>query len=151
MKALFLSMFVVLFVSCGSDDSTLKDYTAENEQDIVDYIAENNLNATATGSGLYYVIDEAGTGGFPTSSSNVTVIYKGYYTNGNVFDPGNPDGISFSLNQVISGWTEGITYFNEGAKGMLLIPAHLGYGSGNYNSIPGGSVLIFDIDLQSIN
>jgi FKBP-type peptidyl-prolyl cis-trans isomerase FkpA len=151
MKSLFLSLFIVLLVSCNSDDTIPKDYTIENEQEIVDYIAEYDLNATATGSGLYYVIDEVGTGGFPSSSANVTVIYKGYYTNGNVFDPGNPDGISFGLNQVISGWTEGIPYFKKGSKGMLLIPAHLGYGSSNRNSIPGGSVLLFDIELKSIN
>lgn len=152
MKSLLLSMFIVLFVSCNSDsDSIPKDYTAQNEQEIVDYIAENNLNAEPTGTGLYYVITEAGTGEYPTSSSNVTVKYKGYYTNGNVFDPGNSDGISFGLNQVIAGWTEGIPLFKEGGKGMLLIPSHLGYGSANYNTIPGGSVLIFDIDLKSIN
>jgi FKBP-type peptidyl-prolyl cis-trans isomerase FkpA len=57
---------------------------------------------------FYYVINEAGTELNPHASSNVTVAYKGYYTNGNVFDKSSDEGISFGLNQVIKGWTEGI-------------------------------------------
>ncbi len=81
----------------------------------------------------------------------MTVAYKGYYTNGNVFDQSKPEGISFGLQQVIKGWTEGIPFFKEGGSGMLLIPAHLGYGSFDYSSIPGGSVLIFDIKVIKVN
>ena len=92
-----------------------------------------------------------GNGNQPTTTDNVTVAYKGYYTNNTVFDESDTDGISFNLQQVIPGWTEGITYFSEGGSGMLLIPAHLGYGNNDYYGIPGGSVLIFDINLISIN
>ena len=100
---------------------------------------------------MYYVINEEGTGDNPTASSNVTVAYKGYFTDGNVFDESNVDGISFNLGGVIPGWTEGIQYFKEGGSGQLLIPSHLAYGSNDYRDIPGGSVLIFDISLKSIN
>ena len=59
MKSLFIAFFVVLFVSCDSEEGSIAlDYKAENEQEIQTYISENNLDATATGSGLYYVIDE---------------------------------------------------------------------------------------------
>lgn len=62
------------------------------------------------------------------------------------------EGVSFGLSQVIAGWTEGIAYFKEGGSGMLLIPSHLGYGSlNNSNGIPGGAVLIFDIELISVD
>ena len=154
MKPFFLALFVVLFVSCnddGDDNCLTKDYSAENEQEIVDYIADNNLDATATGSGLYYVIDEQGNGAQPTSNSNVTVAYKGMYTNGGVFDESDEDGISFNLNQVIPGWTEGITYFKEGGTGLLLIPSKLAYGSCDFRGIPGGSVLVFEVNLISVN
>lgn len=127
------------------------EFSATNDAQIVKYISDNQLNATKTESGLYYVIDEAGTGKQPTSTSNVTVAYKGYFTNKTVFDPGSTTGISLNLQQVIKGWTEGIPYFKEGGSGKLLIPATLGYGSYNYNSIPGGSVLIFDVKLISVN
>ena len=100
---------------------------------------------------LYYIINEQGTGTQPTAASNVTVAYKGYFTNGNVFDQSKAEGISFGLNQVIKGWTEGIPYFKTGGSGVLLIPSHLGYGSTNNGPIPGGSVLIFDVKLISVN
>jgi FKBP-type peptidyl-prolyl cis-trans isomerase FkpA len=153
MKSTLLALISLLFVSCLSDNETSKpvDYTVQNEKEIVDYIAKNNLTATKTDSGLYYVINEAGTGAQPTSSSNVTVAYKGYFTNGNVFDQSNAAGISFGLNQVIKGWTEGIPYFKEGGNGVLLIPSHLGYGSNGSGPIPGGSVLIFDVKLIKVN
>jgi FKBP-type peptidyl-prolyl cis-trans isomerase len=127
------------------------DYEAENEATILKYIEDNNLNATRTDSGLYYVINNEGTGARPTSTSNVTVAYKGYFLNGNVFEQSDANGISFGLNQVISGWTEGIQFFKEGGDGVLLVPSNLGYGANQYNSIPGGSVLIFDVKLISVN
>lgn len=127
------------------------EFSAANDAEIVKYIANNQLNAVKTASGLYYVIDEAGTGKQPTVTSNVTVAYKGYYTNKTVFDQSTSAGVSFNLQQVIKGWTEGIPYFKEGGSGKLLIPATLGYGSYNYNTIPGGSVLIFDVKLISVN
>ncbi|MCB4809488.1 FKBP-type peptidyl-prolyl cis-trans isomerase [Tamlana sp. 62-3] len=145
----FALILPLIFTACKNDDTI--DYRAQNDKDIQNYIAENSLNATKTDSGLYYVINEQGSGEQPTYTSNVTVAYKGYFLNGSVFDESDENGISFNLQQVIAGWTEGITYFNEGGSGMLLIPAHLGYGNSSYAGIPGGSVLIFDINLISVN
>ncbi|WP_316633679.1 FKBP-type peptidyl-prolyl cis-trans isomerase [uncultured Flavobacterium sp.] len=157
MKYLLSTIFVMtLFISCTSDAGLeripeIKDYTVQNEKEITDYIAKNKLTAQRTSSGLYYVINEPGTGTQPTSTSNVTVAYKGYYTDGKIFDQSKDTGISFGLNQVIKGWTEGIPYFKAGGSGILLIPSHLGYGPLPYNGIPGGSVLIFDVKLLSVN
>lgn len=152
MKQLLSTLLVLtLFISCSKDTKTVTDYTAKNEQEIKDYLAKNNLTAQRSTSGLYYIINEQGTGTQPTAASNVTVAYKGYFTNGNVFDQSKAEGISFGLNQVIKGWTEGILYFKTGGSGVLLIPSHLGYGSTNNGPIPGGSVLIFDVKLISVN
>ena len=152
MKQLLSTLLVLtLFISCSKDTETVTYYTAKNEQEIKDYLAKNNLTAQRSTSGLYYIINEQGTGTQPTAASNVTVAYKGYFTNGNVFDQSKAEGISFGLNQVIKGWTEGIPYFKAGGSGVLLVPAHLGYGSYNYGPIPGGSVLIFDVKLISVN
>lgn len=149
MKNLLSAVLILtLLISCSKDNV---DYVAKNEQEIKDYIAKNNLTAIRSATGLYYVITEPGTGAQPTASSNVTVAYKGYFTSGNVFDQSDAAGISFGLNQVIKGWTEGITYFKTGGSGMLLIPAHLGYGNSARGTIPGGSVLIFDVKLISVN
>lgn len=148
MKQLFFALGLILLISCNKDET---DFVAKNESEITAYIKKHDLQAERSNSGLYYVIDEEGSGVRPVASSNVTVAYKGYYTNGNVFDKSGEAGIPFGLYQVINGWTEGIQYFKEGGRGMLLVPAHLGYGNKDYNGIPGGSVLIFDIHLISVN
>ena len=127
------------------------DYEVENELEIVAYIAANNLDATASGTGLYYVIDEQGTGAQPSENSEVTVVYKGYFTDESVFDESDVNGVTFNLNQVIPGWTEGIQYFNEGGNGQLLIPSALAYGRYGNPTIPNGAVLIFDVELKSVN
>jgi FKBP-type peptidyl-prolyl cis-trans isomerase FkpA len=152
MKHLLTALLAfTLFISCSKDKGATIDYVAKNELDIKAYIAKNNLTAQRSDSGLYYVITNPGTGAQPNATSNVTVAYKGYFTNGTVFDQSSAAGIPFGLNQVIKGWTEGIQYFKTGGNGVLLVPAHLAYGSSDFNGIPGGSVLIFDVKLISVN
>lgn len=150
MRKILIPFIVLLFVNCASDDS-VKDYTEANETEILAYLSDQDLVAQKSASGLYYVINDSGSANKPVSSSNVTVAYKGYFTDGGVFDESNSEGISFNLNQVIPGWTEGLTYFGEGGSGVLLIPSRLGYGNSGRGSIPGGAVLIFDVALRSIN
>jgi len=94
----------------------------KDENAIVEYIATNGLNATATGSGLYYVIDAQGTGVSCNSNSTVKVAYTGYYLNGSIFDESSASGATFNLQGVIEGWTEGIPYFKKGGTGKLLVP-----------------------------
>jgi FKBP-type peptidyl-prolyl cis-trans isomerase FkpA len=149
MKKILFALSLVLCMSCSKDKEI--DYVAKNEQEIVDYIAKNHLTAQKSNTGLYYVINDAGTGAQPTATSNVTVAYKGYFTNRNVFDESKAEGISFPLQKVIKGWAEGISYFKEGGSGILLVPAHLGYGNDDSDRIPGGSVLIFEVKLISVN
>jgi FKBP-type peptidyl-prolyl cis-trans isomerase FkpA len=126
-----------------------EDIEKENREEIEKYISDNNLDASSTGSGLYYVIDIEGTGTRPDANSDVEVKYKGYFTSNEVFDE-NKDGIEFNLQNVIAGWTEGIPLFKEGGKGMLLIPSSLAYGPSGRGSIPPNSVLIFDIELINV-
>lgn len=151
MKYSLVALFSMLLLSCSLEDPKVPDYRTKNDQAINTYLEANDLTAVKSSSGLYYIIDEPGTGDQPTYTSNVTVAYKGYFLNGTVFDESEAEGVSFNLQQVILGWTEGITYFKEGGSGILLVPAHLGYGSYKYNGIPGGSVLVFEIKLISVN
>jgi len=160
MKQLLSALLVLtLFVSCGKEkekEATIEnqatvDYVSKNDKEITDYIAKNHLTAQKTDSGLYYVVTEPGTGAQPTATSNVTVAYKGYFPNGTVFDQSDEKGISFGLDQVIKGWTEGIPNLKTGGSGILLVPAHLGYGDQTMGPIPGNSVLIFDVKLISVN
>lgn len=157
MKYIAFLLLLTSLVSCKLSDDTNTttvvepiDYTETNEAEINAYLEDNSLESQKTASGLHYIIENQGDGAAPTATSNVTVAYKGYFLNGTVFDQ-SEEGITIGLDQVISGWTEGIQLFKEGGNGMLLIPAHLGYGSFDYNGIPGGSVLVFDIELLSVN
>ena len=100
-----------------------------------------------TASGLVYEDLVIGTGKTPSSATaTVTVNYTGWLLNGTKFD-GN-SGVSFALNQVIKGWTEGLSTMKEGSRRLFVIPANLAYGdAGSPPTIPGGATLVFDVEL----
>lgn len=123
----------------------------QTEDDIIDYLSENELVAEVSDSGLYYIMEEEGTGEDITSSSTVTVAYKGYFLNGNEFDASDSNGAQFNLQNVVSGFAEGISYFKAGGKGTLFLPPNLAYGSEGTTNIPRNSVLIFDIEVKSLD
>tara|TARA_B110001450_G_scaffold172619_1_gene161005 strand:+ start:184 stop:570 length:387 start_codon:yes stop_codon:yes gene_type:complete len=127
------------------------DYTQLDEEIILQYINDNNLNAEPTGSGLYYVLNSNGNGDFPNINSIVTVAYKGTLIDGTIFDQSDATGATFPLSNVIQGWQEGIPLFSEGGSGILLIPSAMGYGNQAVGSIPANSVLIFEVTLLNVN
>ncbi|HZH99925.1 MAG TPA: FKBP-type peptidyl-prolyl cis-trans isomerase [Flavisolibacter sp.] len=102
-------------------------------------------------SGLFYIIDAAGSGGTPTICDYIVAKYKGNFTNGNVFDQGQFSS-PIQLNNLIAGWKNGIPLIKKGGKIRLFIPPSLGYGSQAYPStsnpvIPANSILIFEVEL----
>ncbi|MEW6984398.1 FKBP-type peptidyl-prolyl cis-trans isomerase [Colwelliaceae bacterium 6471] len=120
-----------------------------------EFLAENKSNegVLATDSGLQYQVLQHGDGGqHPSASDQVTVHYHGTLIDGTVFDSSVERGepIAFGLNQVISGWTEGLQLMVAGDKFRFFIPAHLGYGNNSAGKIPAGSLLIFDVELIDI-
>lgn len=107
-----------------------------------------------TVSGLQYKFTQQGDGGaMPTASDKVEVHYHGTLINGTVFDSSvdRNETITFGLNQVIKGWTEGLQLMAEGDKVTLYIPSELAYGSRAAGKIPANSALIFDVELIKIN
>lgn len=107
-----------------------------------------------TDSGLQLQVLTAGDGDtYPKASSKVKVHYHGTLLDGTVFDSSveRNEPISFGLNQVIKGWTEGLQLMVVGEKTRLFIPAELGYGNNAAGKIPPGSLLIFDVELLAIN
>lgn len=119
------------------------------------FLAENakKPGVVTTASGLQYQIIKQGTGKRPTATAKVTVHYEGKLIDGTVFDSSIDRGepITFPLNQVIAGWTEGLQLMQEGAKYRLFIPAKLGYGeTGAGNTIGPNSTLIFDVELIKV-
>lgn len=105
---------------------------------------------TETESGLQFeVLQEGDCENYPSASSTVTVHYHGTLIDGAVFDSSVERGqsISFRLNQVIPGWTEGLQLMSKGQKSRLFIPAELGYGKQRAGKIVPGSLLVFDVEL----
>lgn len=108
----------------------------------------------ALASGIQYEVLQAGTGAQPVDlSSQVTTHYHGTLLDGTVFDSSVDRGqpISFALNGVIKGWQEVLLLMKEGGKVRAYIPADLAYGNRARGKIPANSLLIFDIELISVN
>ena len=108
---------------------------------------------TKTNSGLQYRILRKGTGAKPKATNKVNVNYHGWLDNGSVFDSSyrRREPISFGLNQVIPGWTEGMQYVGEGGMIELTIPHELGYGErGSPPVIPPRATLHFLVELLKV-
>jgi FKBP-type peptidyl-prolyl cis-trans isomerase FkpA len=144
--AFFIVALLALFGCNKDDDSDFQQQYDTDIQLIENYLAENNLTAEKTSTGLYYIITNEGSGSNPNINNVVTVQYSGFLLDGTKFDSGTS---SFPLRNVIEGWQQGIPKFKTKGRGKLLIPSYLGYGSSGTSSIPGNSVLIFDIYLIS--
>jgi len=126
----------------------------ENKLKGKQFLDENKKKAgvEVTSTGLQYKAITKGTGAKPLATSTVTVHYEGKLIDGTIFDSSYQRGetISFQLNQVIPGWTEGLQLMSEGSTYELYIPSELGYGDRSIPGIPAGSVLIFKVELFSI-
>lgn len=106
-----------------------------------------------TPSGLQYEVIEATLGQKPKATDKVKVHYEGTLIDGTVFDSSYKRGepITFGLNQVIKGWTEGLQLMSIGSKYKLYIPYQLAYGEqGAGGSIPPYAALIFTVELLGI-
>jgi peptidylprolyl isomerase len=117
-----------------------------------DDVAAAPADAETTASGLAHKVIQAGTGTeHPGPTTNVTVHYTGWLTNGTMFDSSVTRGepIQFPLNGVIAGWTEGVQLMVVGEKRRFWIPANLGYGDRGAAGglIPAGAMLVFDVEL----
>lgn len=118
------------------------------------FLAENakRPEVKTTESGLQYEVIVEGEGEKPTAESTVEVNYEGTFIDGTVFDSSYKHGesISFPLNRVIKGWTEGLQLMSVGSKYKLYIPYELAYGENGHYNIPPCAALIFTIELLDI-
>ena len=120
------------------------------------FLAENakRTEVKTTASGLQYEVLEGTLGQKPKATDTVKVHYEGTLIDGTVFDSSYKRGepISFALNQVIKGWTEGLQLMSVGSKYKLFIPYQLAYGEqGAGGSIPPYAALIFTVELLGIS
>ncbi len=151
-------------VSCGGEEETTESESTNNEteevveevvepevsteDEILAYLDEKGWEGTRDESGLYIVIDEAGEGEErPTLNDDVTIFYQGFLLDGFQFDGTTDAPATFPLMNLIQGWQIGIPYFGKGGKGKLVIPSDLAYGDRDSGDIPGGSTLMFEIEL----
>ncbi|MEH6639248.1 MAG: FKBP-type peptidyl-prolyl cis-trans isomerase [Porticoccaceae bacterium] len=145
-----LSLFLIQRAVAG------KSAAAENIQKGLEFMAANQTleGVQTTRSGLQYKVLSEGTGTVhPGPRDKVKVHYHGTLIDGTVFDSSVDRGapISFGLNQVIPGWTEGLQLMVVGEKTRLFIPSNLAYRNRSMGVIGGGSTLVFDVELLGIN
>lgn len=126
-----------------------------NKEAGMKWLEENKKNPgiIQTPSGLQYKVVKEGNGKTPGANDNVTVHYEGKLIDGTKFDSSydRKEPISFAVSGVIPGWTEGLQLMKEGGTYELFIPSDLAYGDQGTQGIPGGSTLIFKVELIKVN
>ena len=118
------------------------------------FLAQNKLkpNVKTTASGLQYEIIKLGTGIKPTAVDTFVAHYRGTLLNGTEFDASYNRGqpLVMGLNQVIRGWSEGLQLMPAGSHFRFWIPYELAYGTHGQGTIPGGAMLIFELELLDV-
>jgi len=155
-KFLLLAIVIGLFLFFIIRQNGNKEAAQVNIKLGSDFLATNKREegVIETASGLQYKVLTQGAGSeHPSASSKVKVHYHGTLLDGTVFDSSVDRGepISFGLNQVIKGWTEGVQLMVVGEKTRFYIPSSLGYGNRPAGKIGAGALLIFDVELLAIN
>lgn len=155
MKIIIVALVLIVLFIVFKNFAASKN-APQNIQIGTEFLAGNGQKegVKTTASGLQYEVLTQGEGSIhPTAESKVTVHYHGTLLDGTVFDSSvdRDETISFKLNQVISGWTEGVQLMVEGDKYRFYIPSNLAYGNKGVGRIPGGSLLIFDVELFAVN
>ena len=137
----------------NADLAAVKNKKAEAERKKMEAATEDLIKkATATASGLKYIITRPGAGPKPASGASVKVHYAGRLMDGKEFDNslkrGQPIDFRVGTGMVIPGWDEGIMLMQKGEKRTLIIPPNLAYGpEGRPPVIPQNATLIFDVEL----
>ncbi len=129
----------------------MADHKAEGQKFLEENAKKEGVHVTP--SGLQYKVIEEGVGTRPKATETVKVHYRGTLIDGTEFDSSYKRGepISFGLNQVIAGWTEGLQLMKTGAKYELYIPYNLAYGErGAGGVIPPYAALIFEVELLEV-
>lgn len=137
----------------------LKKLRLEAKKNLVEgeaFLKENALRDTVVSlpSGLQYEVIEEGNGKSPKLTDSVKCFYEGRLINGTVFDSTakKKKPVSFSVNEVIAGWTEALQLMKEGSKWRLYIPSSLGYGELSVSKeIGGNATLIFEVEVVSVH
>lgn len=127
---------------------------ADNKKQGEAYLAANKTKegVKTLESGLQYKVLKNGTGATPKATDMVTTHYKGTLIDGTKFDSSYDRGepATFPVNGVIKGWTEALQLMKVGDKWQLFVPSDLAYGPDGRPGIPPNAVLVFEVELLSI-
>ena len=150
--------------SAGVDSKAPADTTVESTQSAATDTGSTDataitpppLNLLAEPTGELQMIDiSTGSGKAAAVGDTVKVHYTGYLEDGSIFDSSlprqTPYPVTLGAGRVIKGWEQGLIGMQVGGKRQLIIPPDLAYGDQDYSSIPGGSTLIFDVELMAIS
>lgn len=122
----------------------------KDENELIDYAVDHNLDVKRTDSGLYYLIQTEGKGPHYTHGQPCKAHYQGYTLDGKVFDSSYERGqpITFNVGMMVAGWNEALKFMNAGTKAKLLLPSHLAYGDRGFpGSIAPNTPIAFDMEL----
>ncbi|TAF49660.1 MAG: hypothetical protein EAZ62_09035 [Sphingobacteriia bacterium] len=150
-----------------NQDEMMADYQKEmklevdrEDKEVQDFIKSKGAKAKKTASGAYVEITEPGVGPKADSGMQISVLYRGTFTDGKRFD-GNMDKDSpnkeplrfvIGTESVIKGMDETLREFAKGGKGKLFVPAMLGYGpNGRAPVVPAYKTLCFDIEVLDVS
>jgi len=158
MKKLMILLVVAVGISACANKK--KEHKAEPKQ-TTEAVAEETApeqtvtpkeGYTMTESGLQYKVLRDAKGAKPGPTSKVKVHYEGTLLDGKVFDSSyeRKEPITFGLNEVIPGWTEGVQLMSVGSMYEFIIPANLAYGPRELPGIPANSTLVFKVELLGI-
>lgn len=120
------------------------------ENKIIEYLAENNLEAVRTRSGVYIANHQVGSGDSILWGDPIRVDYKGYFMDGKEFDSSYKRNkpIEFRVGSMVAGWNEAIPFLKIGSKATFVLPSHMGYGKKGFPGFVGpDQILLFDIDI----
>lgn len=124
----------------------------KEENIIIEYAADNNMNAIRTRSGVYIVNHEEGAGDSIKWGDPITVHYRGYFLDGQDFDSSIKRGkpISFRVGSMVAGWNEALPFLKVGSKATFLLPSHMGYGKRGFAGyVEPDKIILFDIEVLS--
>lgn len=145
---------LLALTACGGSDPTGTTIPTIETTTFAPSLGVDLSKMTKNSSGLYWRDLTVGSGTTAVNGKQVAMHYTGNLPNGTQFDANGPTATPFSFRlgagQVIAGFDEGVRGMNVGGRRQLIIPPELGYGSRATGSIPANSILVFTIDLVSV-
>lgn len=122
----------------------------EEENKMIEYMADKNMEASRTRSGVYIANHRVGSGDSIQWADPIEVHYKGYFMDGQEFDSSikRDEPIRFRVGSMVAGWNEALPYLRVGSKASFIIPSHMGYGEEGFEGFVGPNrILVFDIEI----